>query len=296
MHADTRRYTGVLTPTASPGQIASSRTPRNDGIRGFTLIELLVVVAIIAVLVAILLPALGSAREQARFLACASNFHAIGISLEMYAQDNRRQLPERLIYSAASIQTYDSALVWVSWWPPLQGEGGGGGYTNLGQLVLPVPYLGGGKLLYCPTGSMGWYKYFDGWPNPGYNNFGSARVAISNYDFQPWIRPDGSAYYRPTLETCVGLNLPVAWDTIGLHFVEGAMQHGYRWNVLYADGRVRPYYNKSHDGYTGTPDASVVGPPGANISGMSFVTMITNNLNQQRLPGMAMKYRFILNH
>ena len=143
---------------------------------------------------------------------------------------------------------------------------------------------------------MGWYKYFDGWPNPGYNNFGSARVAISNYDFQPWIRPDGSAYYRPTLETCVGLNLPVAWDTIGLHFVEGAMQHGYRWNVLYADGRVRPYYNKSHHGYTGTPDASVVGPPGANISGMSFVTMITNNLNQQRLPGMAMKYRFILNH
>ncbi|MBN2211809.1 MAG: prepilin-type N-terminal cleavage/methylation domain-containing protein, partial [Sedimentisphaerales bacterium] len=51
---------------------------------GFTLIELLVVVSIIALLVSILLPALGQAREQAKRAVDASQLHTIGISLNMY--------------------------------------------------------------------------------------------------------------------------------------------------------------------------------------------------------------------
>lgn len=55
---------------------------------GFTLIELLMVVAIVTMLAAILMPALGRSREQARKAACANNLHQLGISLRVYAMDN----------------------------------------------------------------------------------------------------------------------------------------------------------------------------------------------------------------
>jgi prepilin-type N-terminal cleavage/methylation domain-containing protein len=60
---------------------------------GFTLIELLVVVAIIAVLVAILLPAIQKARKYARILTCGSQMRQIGVGLYAYATDNRDYFP-----------------------------------------------------------------------------------------------------------------------------------------------------------------------------------------------------------
>jgi prepilin-type N-terminal cleavage/methylation domain-containing protein/prepilin-type processing-associated H-X9-DG protein len=57
--------------------------------RGFTLIELLVVIAIIAVLIGILLPALGSARQTSRTLMCLSNLRQLSMGWSMYADENR---------------------------------------------------------------------------------------------------------------------------------------------------------------------------------------------------------------
>ena len=78
---------------------------RKKHAKGFTLIELLVVISIIALLLAILLPALGRAKEQAKGTRCLANLKQIGLAMHLYAHDYNYLLPRAELRPGVAIYT-----------------------------------------------------------------------------------------------------------------------------------------------------------------------------------------------
>lgn len=172
--------------------------PEAGGV-AFTLVELLVVMAVIGLLAALLLPALGRSQESARAAACISNLHQIGLALQIYVDGNNNQLPVMRDRSADTNAPATNALPSV-------------------DVVLKTD-LGNLNVLRCPSDRAGIFEQTGSsysW-NSLLNGQNADNLTLLGMHFNP-------------------LAIPVFFDKEGFHAARGPDKAV---NYLYADGHIK---------------------------------------------------------
>jgi len=194
----------VIPPVSGTRRIPRLRVAGTP-LRGFTLVELLVVIGIIAVLVGILLPALGRARERARRTNCLSNLRTLGQSMFMYANAHKDRLPNG---NPVGVYTDYTSANWV-------------------MVAFTAQYVREPRVFWCPSDSD---------PPPAQITSADPLLpdsARTSYEFYCLYWPSEQG---PLLTRLKG-QAPLAWDLDGAEPSSPIQNHGNKGgNVVFADG------------------------------------------------------------
>jgi prepilin-type N-terminal cleavage/methylation domain-containing protein len=163
---------------------------------GFTLVELLVVIGIIAILIAMLLPALQRAREAANRAACLSNLRTIGQTMLIYAHENKDQIPLGTIK-----ERYQEA-----YWLRLTNR-----FPTWGVLYRSN-FMKAPAAFYCPSAQGDIFHQFDGVSNPWRPETGNVRggyyLRPMYFDGTPILWRDSNGPTTPAAPPVVDETVP----------------------------------------------------------------------------------------